>query len=222
MHLTPSDRRGILMTGTVFLVALIVQLKPLPDDLLIPPSVDISQPHASNTIPYPVLFLIDYVAIPLILWMKGAKKLEVVYFLSLAIQYLAVHLLKNWVARPRLDTAVACGNSYEECKDHLKSMPLKNQFTSFPSGHAAEAVSVGFLLILVYWNANINITSRFIFALCLTIYGFLVGLSRVQDRKHRVDEVIVGSVVGAISAVVAYSYDKIQKHRSRPTLTDSK
>ena len=65
---------------------------------------------------------------------------------------------------------------------------------SFPSGHAGVIFAVATMLILKKKDERFNAF--------FLIFASLVDLSRLMLRVHRIEDVIVGSIIGIISAVL--------------------
>ncbi|XP_077978232.1 phospholipid phosphatase 1-like [Glandiceps talaboti] len=75
---------------------------------------------------------------------------------------------------------------------------------SWPSGHAALAFHCG-IFLLFYLNARLPKNSpKFLTAitqsLCVLV-PYYVGLTRIQDMRHFVEDVIMGSVIGILLGV---------------------
>lgn len=75
---------------------------------------------------------------------------------------------------------------------------------SFPSGHAARAMTIAFLALQL--QNPLWFTGLFIWAI-------LVGYSRVALRLHYFSDILVGWLIGALSGVLALKFlpDLIQK-----------
>ena len=68
---------------------------------------------------------------------------------------------------------------------------------SFPSGHAARAMTIAFLALQF---------SDPIWFLGLLVWAILVGYSRVALRLHYFSDVLVGWLVGAVSGILALRF----------------
>ena len=68
---------------------------------------------------------------------------------------------------------------------------------SFPSGHAARAMTIAFLA-LEFQNP--------LLFLGLIVWAVLVGYSRVALRLHYFSDVLVGWLIGALSGILALKY----------------
>lgn len=100
---------------------------------------------------------------------------------TLAVSHLVVQLIKRTVGRPRPSRAIGCSALVME-PDHF----------SFPSGHAAAAMSIGF----VYAWAFPHI------ALPLLLAAAAVGMSRVLLGVHYPGDVIAGQLLAILTGVL--------------------
>ncbi|WP_170265103.1 phosphatase PAP2 family protein [Salibacter halophilus] len=101
----------------------------------------------------------------------------------------------DWVFRP--------GFYYEQMSEitpHLvEGVNLQHKF-SFPSGHATAAFSLFFALALTTKNRVLNC----FLALCAVI----VSYSRVYISQHFMEDIIAGSLIGIMGALLAYFFIK--------------
>lgn len=77
----------------------------------------------------------------------------------------------------------------------MKLRPDKSNYMSFPSGHSACAWFIAFTL----FNANIY----------SAIWASLVSWSRVMLRRHHIEDVLVGLLLGAIFSMIVF-YEKLK------------
>jgi undecaprenyl-diphosphatase len=96
--------------------------------------------------------------------------------ITLVLSHLVVQLIKRTVGRPRPSRGTSCAT--------LVAEPDK---FSFPSGHAAAAMSVAFIYGAVFPHL----------ALPLTILATLVGVSRVFLGVHYPGDVLAGQAIAA-------------------------
>lgn len=146
---------------------------------------------------------ITYVLIGVILlYKKHYTKLQAM-FISLVIHIVAVQILKNVVfkdaVRPKLffqDTALL--NFVEGVEVH--------SYMSFPSGHTATAFSAFALIAFFHRGCLWEITS--------IIAAIAVAFSRMYLQQHFLIDVFVGSLIGTISATIAYSWFNLQNRKT--------
>ena len=108
---------------------------------------------------------------------KDKRQAGILLLAGLSVDYYAVYLLKNWVARPRPFVTLA--------DVHLVGAADKS--FSFPSGHAAVAFMAAVVLSKYFKRP----------ALFFGIAA-LVALSRVYLGDHYPTDVISGAALGAI------------------------
>jgi undecaprenyl-diphosphatase len=100
---------------------------------------------------------------------------------ALVVSHLAVQAVKRTVGRPRPSRAVSCRALVEE----------PDRF-SFPSGHAASAMSVAFLYGVAFPSLGAP----------LVALATLVGMSRVCLGVHYPGDVLVGQAIALATGVV--------------------
>ena len=111
--------------------------------------------------------------------LAGALALEVCVFVSTAVA----------IDRPRPPIA------------HLDSIPPTG---SFPSGHSAAAVAFyGAIAIVVCWHARSRL-GRGVAVAAAFLMPLVVGASRMYRGMHRLSDVVVGLVIGAVSLWVTW------------------
>ncbi len=145
-----------------------------------------------------------FVLIPLALvmlyrsWIHFLTLLIAVIFQTLFVQ-LGKQLLFPSTVRPRLffeEQGIAL-NFIEGIEVH--------GFHSFPSGHTAVAFTMAAILIMFTKNASMQ---WFWFILAI-----LVGMSRVYIHQHFAMDVFAGSIIGILSAYIAFSIIKSKTHK---------
>jgi membrane-associated phospholipid phosphatase len=111
--------------------------------------------------------------------LAGALLLEVAVFVTTAIA----------IDRPRPPIA------------HLDPIPPTG---SFPSGHSAAAVAFyGAIAIVVCWHARSRL-GRGVAVAAAFLMPLVVGASRMYRGMHRLSDVVVGLVIGAVSLWVTW------------------
>ena len=101
-------------------------------------------------------------------------------FVTLVVSHVVVQLIKRCVGRPRPSRGVGCATLIRE----------PDRF-SFPSGHAAAAMSV----VAAYAFAFPHV------APVLVVLAGLVGMSRVVLGVHYPGDVLMGQVIAILTAV---------------------
>jgi undecaprenyl-diphosphatase len=101
---------------------------------------------------------------------------------TLVVSHLIVQLVKRTVGRPRPSRTTAS-----------TALVLEPDRFSFPSGHAAAAMSVAF----VYASAYPSL------ALPLVLLAGAVGISRVFLGVHYPGDVLIGQVIAVLTGLVA-------------------
>jgi len=138
--------------------------------------------------------------------------------LSLSLNYgLAGSLtqfFKIIVGRPRPDFFYRCfpdgnGSDFKKCTGNRKN--IMDGRKSFPSGHAAFAFSSLFFVSL-YLSAKLKIFNengrgnswRLCVCIAPLIVASAIAISRTCDYHHHWQDVLVGSVLGSLTAYVSY------------------
>ena len=102
-----------------------------------------------------------------------------------AVDLVLYRIIKRWIARPR---------PYRTCPGIRACTRTLDEF-SFPSGHTLH--SVAFSLILTAYYP--------MFALFVWPFTILIAVSRIVLGLHYPSDVIVGAVIGAITAAVSFN-----------------
>ncbi|KAF9477599.1 lipid phosphate phosphatase 1 [Pholiota conissans] len=132
---------------------------------------------------------------------------------------LTTEMLKHSVGRLRPDFLSRCAwdKVLGQCTGHLSL--IINGRKSFPSGHSSTAFSGMVFLSLTIagqtaaWCFSIPKTPRkvrssrmltFFLALLPLFWATHVAVTRLQDHRHHKEDVIVGSFIGIVCAVLCY------------------
>lgn len=179
-------------------------------------------PQQNQTIPRNVLsnfttyYALIYILLLFILSLflkPHFKSFEI--FSALWSLLIAVHLgtftanvFKSLVGRPRPDMYSYCGfnATYQTCKYKKKD----KEFISWPSNHAASAMSCSVFLAL--FSQKVFHMKFLFFSLISYSFIFLgiwIGATRIKDNKHHPDDVTAGFLIGAITAL--FIWIKAQK-----------
>ena len=140
----------------------------------------------------------------LMIWRCGWKKgLAMVLLTALAILCVDqfANLIKNWVARPR-----PCNDAFMNAMGH-RLLEGRSRSYSFFSAHAANAIGVGVGSAHALHPGtkrakakNGRDTLSTVYAVIISIWAAMVGLSRVFVGKHYLGDVLVGFIAGGIIA----------------------
>ncbi|CCK71001.1 bifunctional diacylglycerol diphosphate phosphatase/phosphatidate phosphatase KNAG_0F03400 [Huiozyma naganishii CBS 8797] len=140
-------------------------------------------------------------------------------FLSIFTTSLLTNFLKNWFGRLRPDFIDRCQprpnlpinvllHASEACTNDNKDVLLEG-FRTTPSGHASESFAgLGYLYLwlcgqLLTEHAQVGLWRKFVAAIPL-LGASLIALSRTQDYRHHFVDILIGSIIGYISAYVFY------------------
>jgi undecaprenyl-diphosphatase len=128
-----------------------------------------------------------YAIIACLLWGGGTPgaSAAVRMFCVGAVNLVLYRIIKRWIARPR---------PYRTCPGIRACTETLDEF-SFPSGHTLH--SVAFSLILTAYYP--------MFALFVWPFTILIAVSRIVLGLHYPSDVIVGAVIGAITAAVSFN-----------------
>lgn len=148
-------------------------------------------------------------------------RLMVALMCAISLELFVVSSIKNVasVARPDIisrcelkslqDSRSTVGLSF--CNQHDEQI-LYEGFRSFPSGHssivfASSTVQSLYSMAVLNLNDHNGFAWKFIFCILypLTI-ALVISFSRVSDNRHRVSDVLAGSIIGIISGISAYTF----------------
>ncbi len=108
---------------------------------------------------------------------RRKKKVAILLFAGIAITYLIVYFLKNWIARPR---------PFAVLPDvHLIIYGKKG--LSFPSGHAAQSFMAATILSRFFRRYMI-----------FFVIALFVCFSRVYVGLHFISDVVAGALIGTL------------------------
>lgn len=133
------------------------------------------------------------VAIGLLLFIFKRKFLSLMVLTSYAISGIIAQVLKYFIleARPAVylkDTAYPY---------FIEKVTLHN-YHAFPSGHSASAFALAATLGFAIKNKN--------YSILLLIGAILVGYSRIYLGLHFIDDVLAGTVIGFLTAVLCWIF----------------
>jgi len=183
--------------------------------------------HISVTLPVLILIMLTLIAYP-----RGGIHLVPMLHHSLlglltahALSIVPTNLLKIWIGELRPDFFSRCTYSEDTkiCKPLFHNQRLMEQGRrSFPSGHSSTAFAG--LTFLALWMAGRNgafaiggdglraagpLQSRLLRLLISVLWLVIavwVAATRIQDHRHHLQDVIVGGLIGMLSASIAYLF----------------
>lgn len=126
------------------------------------------------------LFTIGFAIMTLILGRSSKMNFGWNISISLAFSHVLIHFLKRIANRPRPNITLSNVNTF--------SISLYDQ--SFPSGHTTAAFSVAASIAFIFPEIGL-------FAI---IMAGLVGMSRVYLGVHYPTDVLIGALIGIVSA----------------------
>jgi diacylglycerol diphosphate phosphatase/phosphatidate phosphatase len=132
--------------------------------------------------------------------------------ISLLLTALITDIIKNFVGRPRPDLVSRCDPQPGTLKDELVTIAictetehhkLHDGWRSFPSGHSSFSFAGLGWLALFFASQTHCVRARgslILVLLCLTplMGAALVAVSRLEDYRHDVGDVMVGAVIGCL------------------------
>lgn len=151
-----------------------------------------------------------------------ATSMGLLFALLLSIQ--VTHFIKHFVGRPRPDFLSRCAGDprdfskivfdhrykggIKECPNPNKKV-VKDGRRSFPSGHSSSSFAgLGFLGIWMLGQLNAmdgrGRSWRTMVSMVPLAAATYISLSRIQDYRHHWDDVLVGSLIGIICALVGH------------------
>ena len=127
-----------------------------------------------------------------LLFFKKTRKIGLLLLISIVVSYIINDLIiKNIVRRERPFLSI----------EELSALVAHPKSYSFPSGHTASAFSA--MTSLFFTKKK--------YAPIGLIFAFLMGFSRIYVGVHYPSDVLVGAIVGTLSAFICgYIYNKIR------------
>lgn len=216
----------LLIVILVMLVAFLCKFLPINEDKTTYIYSDIDFPSSTNTIPYGLLCICTFVFgsfIVIILW--GTNRFDISifaalysYLLSIALSSLLCGILSKIVVRPKPDTIAICGGdgSLQTCASVLTSGLLRDQFSSFPSAHAAESTACAVYIIMLIgsiWDSE-SMLLAFIKLIPLA-FSLFVSVSRIWDRQNHIEDVAVGIIIGGMMSYICFKTFKREQKQEK-------
>lgn len=139
-------------------------------------------------------------------------------FISLFLTSILTDIVKNAVGRPRPDLIARCKPragtpshelvTYRVCTE-TDHHTLHDGFRSFPSGHSSWAFAgLGYFALVLAgqmhtFRPRVDLV-RIILFLVPLVGAALIAMSRVEDYRHDVLDVSIGSALGMLIAYLSY------------------
>lgn len=138
------------------------------------------------------------------------------FFNSVLLTLFVTDVIKNAVGRPRPDLLDRCQPAPGTSGDELVSIDvctetrhhvLQDGWRSFPSGHSSFAFAgLGYLALFIASQTYVfrprSDLARFLLVLAPLLGAALIAISRLEDYRHDVFDVVCGSLLGS---AIAYS-----------------
>ena len=125
-----------------------------------------------------------------------AKKVVILALLALFISSAAVYFLKHLITEPR--PFLALTNVHQLVSE-------SEIYCSFPSGHTTSSFAVATVIGLKYSIEVLNRKLRLIYP--LLAFAAVIGFSRVYIGVHYPLDVVLGGLIGIISALVVLKFE---------------
>ncbi len=137
------------------------------------------------------------IATGLLLFIFNRRFLGLMVISSYAISGIIAQVLKYFIVEAR-PAVLLKDSSYQY---FIEDVTLHN-LHAFPSGHTASAFALA--AVLSFFARNKNYSSLFLAT------ATLVGYSRIYLAQHFLDDVLAGSIIGVLSAIICWIFfDKI-------------
>ena len=134
------------------------------------------------------LFAIVLIALMYIYFKRKQQGLAML--VSFIISGLVTQIIKNLVNSPRPKLYFETGQYFH----FIDGVSLANN-SSFPSGHTATAFAIATVLVIMINNKKIQLS--------ILLAAVLVGYSRIYLAQHFLLDVVIGSIIGTVSGIIA-------------------
>ncbi len=145
------------------------------------------------------------VVLCLVFFIIKKRHLGFMVFVSYATSGIAAQVLKAFISEARPALFLKNG-SYPYFIDHV----TLHNFHSFPSGHATSVFALVAVIAFAVKDKN--------YAIPLLALGVLVGYSRIYLGQHFLHDVVAGSLLGVLFAIICWIgfakfYEKLKKNQ---------
>lgn len=178
-------------------------------------------PNTVSAIYLPVLSLAFPILVILFFffWEKNIEQLHhecLGLFFAVILTWLVTNVLKNAVGRPRPNFGLQCFPNgvfkYDLNGNVACSVPrsdISSSCQSFPSGHASYTFAGMSYLCFVLSRKTLLFSHparpfKLVFVLLPLAIATFVAVSRVTDYKHHWEDVVAGSLLGVVFAVLSF------------------
>ncbi|KAK9468903.1 phosphatidic acid phosphatase type 2/haloperoxidase [Lipomyces arxii] len=145
-------------------------------------------------------------------------------FLSVILTEFVTEMFKNMIGRLRPDFIARClpapGTPYNvlvgvEVCTNTNTQVLNDGFRSTPSGHSSNAFA-GFGWLAAWVAGQLRVFRpgtelfRTVLAVLPLLGACLIGISRIEDYRHHITDILFGGILGSL--IAWYSYRKFFPH----------
>lgn len=172
---------------------------------------DINNPlrNGNSSDNWAIILVFVFLLIIATIWISNRFDLTILklitsYLSAISLTCLISVVLQRLIARPRPDTIAKCGK-IENCKSVLSKSDYIDQFMSLPSCSSAYTMTGGIFTSLFFediWTSSSMFSVFFKFMpICVPL---IVGSDEITRRYSRIDDVIMGYVIGLIVGYITY------------------
>lgn len=169
-------------------------------------------PQNPSTIPFYVLIIIFFLLLVVIILRSCKTLIKVLksthptnFIASILVTNILTDITKSAVGRLRPDFMARCILVNETCTGSLDA--IRQGRLSFPSGHSSTAWCIAvYFALWWYLNGVGSRLQRVCLGFALLLLAALVGVTRLLDNKHHVDDVIGGSLLGSSISLALYYF----------------
>ncbi|PFH51793.1 hypothetical protein AMATHDRAFT_2706 [Amanita thiersii Skay4041] len=216
------------VTLLIWFLSFLINLTPVFERDINLGDISISHPHKKNTVGSPFNHWVALLVPILVISFGGVRRRSLVAIHHGVISVCAARglarlvtvFMKHTVDRLRPDFLDRCKWDAHEKVCTGKLEDVINGRESFPSGHSSTVFSG--MTVLSLWiagqtaawcsnapNEPTRIPSSRMASLSLTtiplFWAVFVAISRVEDNRHHPEDVVVGSIIGILCAILCYN-----------------